>query len=148
MFSIEINNEIITDIANVDLQLLKCHESVIPDKVNLLKKYLESLGEEITISSIIVCNKSNTIIDGHHRFHALKQLGIRELPVTYVDYFKNEIKTYFDDRITKDYILLSSTSGNLLPPKSTKHLIFDNKSKLYKPIILISSTVLINLKSK
>jgi hypothetical protein len=38
MFSIEINNEIITDIANVDLQLLKCHESVIPDKVNLLKK--------------------------------------------------------------------------------------------------------------
>ncbi len=144
MFTIEIDNEVITDITTIDVHLLKCHENVIQDKVNLLKQYLESLDNEIVISSIIVCNKTNTIIDGHHRFHALKQLGISDIPVTYVNYLFNEIKTHIDDRITKEKILTSSLSGNLLPPKSTKHLIFDKKYKLYKPIILISSLYLLS----
>ena len=139
MYFLEFNNKVISSIDVVKIEKLKCHEQVVKERLNSLKFYLHSLENDILISSIIVCNKTQTIIDGHHRFHALKDLGFDKIPVTYINYQANEIKAYFDDRISKKEILRASDSGNLLPPKSSKHVVYDTKSKQYKPILLLSS---------
>lgn len=145
MFFLKFNNSVISSIDVVKFEKLKCHEHVVKERLDSLKFYLHSLENDILISSIIVCNKTQTIIDGHHRFHALKDLGFDKIPVTYINYHANEIKAYFDDRISKQEILRASDSGNLLPPKSSKHVIYDIKSKQYKPILLLSSIYHISL---
>ena len=40
-----------------------------------------------------MCEQSNTIIDGHHRYFALKELGLKKIPVTFINYFSEKIKT-------------------------------------------------------
>lgn len=139
MFSISIHNKIISEVKFVDIELLKCHEQVVLERKISLVNYLKSLNPEILISSLIVCEKSNMIIDGHHRYSALKELGINVVPVTYVKYQSDFIITHIDNRISKDEILQASYTNKLLEPKSTKHLIYDEKSKTWKPIILIST---------
>lgn len=139
MYFIEFNTNIVSSLDLVKINNLKCHEQVVKERLNSFKSYLLSLENDILISSIIVCNKTQTIIDGHHRFHALKDLGFIEIPVTYIDYKANEIMAYYDDRISKEQILNASESGILLPPKSSKHVILDSKTKQYKPILLLSS---------
>jgi hypothetical protein len=139
MFSISINNEIISEVKFIDIELLKCHEQVVLERKESLVSYLKSLNPEILISSLIVCDQTNMIIDGHHRYSAMKELGINIVPVTYVKYQSDFIKTHVDNRISKDEILHASLTNQLLEPKSSKHLIYDNDSKTWKPIILIST---------
>ena len=79
------------------------------------------------------------IVDGHHRYHAFKFFGIKKIPVTFINYNSSLIKAYFDDRILKNEIINIVNQGNLLSPKSSKHVIWDDKLKVFKPIILISS---------
>ena len=112
---------------------------VIFERKESLIIYLKSLMPDLIVPSLIVCNESNTIIDGHHRFHALNELGLETVPVTFIDYQSNLIKPYFDNRISKNTILKASMDFNLLPPKSSKHVIYDSNSKKWVPIHLISS---------
>lgn len=139
MYFLNFDHQIITSLEEVDVASLKCHEHVVKERLNSLKLYLFSLEGDILISSIIVCNKTNTIIDGHHRYHALKEMGFELIPVTYINYEAIDIKAYFDDRISKSEILSASESGNFLPPKSSKHVVLDKNKNQYKPIILLSS---------
>jgi hypothetical protein len=69
----------------------------------------------------------------------LKELGLNSVPVTFIDYHSNLIKPYFDDRISKNEIVKAAKDSCLLPPKSSKHVIFDSNSKNWVPIHLISS---------
>jgi hypothetical protein len=139
MYFIEFNPDLISSVEVIDIEILKCHEQVVKDRLDSLKSYLYSLGNDVLVSSIIVCNKTQTIIDGHHRFQALRDLGIDKIPVTFINYNSIEIKAYHDERISKQEILNASESGNLLPPKSSKHVIYDAKNNEYKPILMLSS---------
>jgi hypothetical protein len=139
MFSIVINKNLISSIELINIENLKPHEHVVLDRKMALISYLKSISPEILISSLIVCNKTNTIIDGHHRFFALKELGFNTVPVTLVDYNSDLIKPHIDERITKNDILQASNLKKYLEPKSSKHLILEEKTGVWKPIILISS---------
>ncbi len=139
MYFIEFDSKIIKSLKTVSFDILKCHEEVILERKKSLVQYLESLLPDIVVPSLIVCDKTNTIIDGHHRYHALMALGLDSVPVTYIDYGSNMIKTYFDERITKEQIINSSLTDRLLPPKSSRHVIYDNNSKKWVPINVLSS---------
>ena len=66
MFSIEIDKNIITDVTYESVNLLYPHEKIINKKKNFLKeKFVNNYGL-FFISSIIICNESGLIIDGHH----------------------------------------------------------------------------------
>jgi hypothetical protein len=147
MYFLDIIPEIVTSVQEVDVDILKCHEEVVEDRLNSFIKYLDTLEGDILISSIIVCDESMIIIDGHHRYHALKHFGIKRIPVTYIKYNSPEIKAYQDDRILKSEIIDIVNLGKLLPPKSSKHVIWDKRKNEYQPILLLSSMWHFNLNS-
>ena len=140
MFFIDFPTGIITGIREVDIDALKCHEEVVEERLRSFIYYIQSLEGDILISSIIVCDKTMMIVDGHHRYHALKFFGIQKVPVTLVDYDSHLIKAYFDDRILKSEIIDTVNDGKLLSPKSSKHVVWDDRKKVYKPILMLSST--------
>jgi hypothetical protein len=143
MYHINNKTSFVECIKEVKLTSLISHEQVINDRLKLYIDYLKSLENNLLISSIIVCNKTNTIIDGHHRYHALIFLGYSYIPVTYINYDSVNIKAHINDSISKNEILTASQSGKLLPPKSSKHVFYDKKTKLWLPIILISTLCLL-----
>jgi hypothetical protein len=139
MYFLNFNPEIIIKLEVVNISLLKCHEEVIFERKAALVVYLNSLFPDLIVPSLIVCHKTHTIIDGHHRFHALKEMGFKNVPVTFINYQSDSIMPYFDNRISKSEILDASKNKQFLSPKSSKHIIFDTNINKWVPIHLISS---------
>ena len=143
MYSIDIDKDIIISIEELSVNSLVPHEKVLLDKKDILKNNLKYKDDDIIISTIIVCSESNLIIDGHHRYTALKELGYNKIPVTVINYFSNHIITDEKDSLSKNKIIENSLNGNLFEPKTTKHLVYCNKNKSWFPVTLLSSLYLI-----
>jgi hypothetical protein len=77
---------------------------------------------------IVVDEQTRVILDGHHRFEALKRLGCRRIPAYLVDYMDGaiEVMTWpgaVVNAITKDEIISMGLSDNVYPPKTSRHVI-------------------------
>ena len=114
MYSINVDIDIVSGIEEVDVNLLIPHEKVLLDKKDILKNNLKYKNDNIIISTIIMCNESNLIIDGHHRFTALKELGYKKIPVTLINYFSNKIITDDNDSLSKLDIINNSKNKRFL----------------------------------
>ena len=108
----------------VKLDELKQHEEVDP-------AHLEELKEEIKLDNIlkfaiIVDKNTNVILDGEHRFNALKELGCKSITVVYVDYHSSDIEVQSwrgNPHLTKKIVIEAGLSERKLPPKTSKHMI-------------------------
>lgn len=108
----------------VELERLREHEGVSPKYLEKLKKEIESDG--ILKLAIAVDKNTNVILDGHHRFNALKKLGCKKIPVVFVDYASPDIavkngKT--NKELAKNVIIQAALTQKKLPPKATHHVI-------------------------
>jgi L-serine kinase (ADP) len=138
MYSFQFNHSIIKGLDIVDINVPVAHELIVDDRAISFFNYLKSIETYLVIPSIILCSKTNTIIDGHHRAWALKELGKTKIPVTYIDYDHSDVIPHIDDSITKEIILESAKNKTLLLPKSSYHHIIGSDKELY-PLIMISS---------
>lgn len=68
-----------TNIKLIDLSVLKQHERTNRKHVLELIEQIESDGH--VKDPIIVDKNTMIILDGHHRFNALKWLGLKRVPV-------------------------------------------------------------------
>ena len=139
MFSIKIDNGIHKGIDLISIDFLIPHEEVLLDKKEILKNNLKYKDQSVIISSIIVCHESFVIIDGHHRYKALKELGVKKIPVTLINYFNKDIRTTDNNSILKEDLIRNAKKNKLYSPKSTKHSVLCNESKLWSPITLLST---------
>ena len=131
MFSIEIDKNIITDVTYESVNLLYPHEKIINKKKNFLKeKFVNNYGL-FFISSIIICNESGLIIDGHHRYNALKELGHNKIPVTKVNYKSKKIKTSKNNDICKNLIIEKAVLKDLFNPKSTSQAVVSHNLNFF-----------------
>ena len=146
MYSIDFDKNLIRGVNLVDIELLNPHEKVIEKKKTSLVKFIKSYDDYYIISSIVCCHKSMLIIDGHHRYFALKELGFKKVPVTLIDYSRKSIRTGKLNSIDKEHIIKMGRSKELMEPKSTEHAVYCNKTKKWQPIILLSSMFKIETK--
>jgi len=117
-------------IALVPIDELKPHEKGSPLYLELLKQ--EILRDGILKYPIIADEKSHVILDGMHRWLALKSLGYTLIPVMLVDAFQNpkirvgrrRIHRYvadLDEEITIERVISAGLNGCLMKPRSTRH---------------------------
>ena len=129
----------------INFEEIKLHEQVIVSSANKLKKYLiNSMTKDgFTIPSIIICSKTKTLIDGHHRLYCLKKLGFKLIPCTMIDYEDNNILVNPNNLLmTKDIVVNTARKDKLLEPKSTEHKIIINKQIF--PINILSKMVFLS----
>jgi L-serine kinase (ADP) len=103
---------------------LKTHEVAQPDRVRRVMKQIRSTG--MVKKAITVDAKSMVVLDGAHRYNALKKLGAERVPVWLLDYSDEDIIVLSKDRksrVPKEDVIKAATVGPKLNPKSTRHMV-------------------------
>ncbi len=109
----------------MDINLLKAHEEVDKSHVQEIKEAL--LKDSMQIEPILVENKHNIILDGHHRVEALKDLGFTKIAAYLVSYDDVKLDSWRPEiKLEKAQVIKNALQGKLFPPRTTKH-IFDGK---------------------
>ncbi|MEM1712449.1 MAG: ParB N-terminal domain-containing protein [Acidilobaceae archaeon] len=73
---------------------------------------------------ILVDKDTLIILDGHHRVEALRRLGYKLVPALLVDYDSDciSVSSWREGvYVTKDLVREHGLTGNLLPPKTSRH---------------------------
>ena len=110
----------------LDIRELKPHEQL---QAPLLAQVMGAIERDGRINiPVLVERAHHVILDGHHRFEALRRLGCRRCPAYVVDYFCEEIglTTWpgaVVDHVTKQDVLDHGLRRELFPPKTTRHLL-------------------------
>ena len=138
----QIRNKLVIEKKSLLHNELIPHEKVSKKGIHQLNNYISNNHPEIILPSILICNKTNVIIDGHHRFHVLKLLNIDLIPVSLIDYNSDLILTNEKNSLSKKEIIDSAKDKNIFPPRTSRHVInFKNHNF---PIVIISDLRVIN----
>ncbi|MBI1729962.1 ParB N-terminal domain-containing protein [Candidatus Acetothermia bacterium] len=114
--------------ATLPVDTLRPHEEV--DPTNLARTIQEiKNGELLQDYPILVDEETYVILDGHHRHAACKALGIALVPCLLVDY---EVEVELESRrpeihVSKTEVIRRGLSGELYPPKSTRHYFVNSR---------------------
>jgi hypothetical protein len=118
------------DVIIDDVDWLKPHEQIkskARDKLLDMTKRWGGFTKPVLVDSL-----TGSLLDGHHRLSVAQELGLSKIPAICLDYLSSEHitlelwpNTDFDT-ITKSMVIQMCESGDLFPPKTTKHTtIFD-----------------------
>ena len=124
------------DVELVDINWLKAHEEVHPKKV--IELFEMTLRWGGYTKPLLLDRKTGTILDGHHRFEVGKKLKLKLIPAIVTDYFEDEritVTTWPNSeikKIGKEDVIEMALSGNLYPPKTSKHSLSE-----YLPPIMV-----------
>lgn len=107
----------------VPIEKLKPHEEIV-SKEELADLKISLMTEGIKFP--IVCDrKTNMILDGHTRYMVFKELGLKRIPVYYVNYFDDKVvleSWRAVKPLTKEDVIKVIECGWVFPCKTTKHM--------------------------
>ena len=106
----------------VDIGKLRAHERTDEARLEKLKTEIESDG--LLARPIVVDEKTNVVLDGHHRLRALSLLGCSKIPVCYLTYGSEKIGVMSMRKgveITKPEVVEAALRDEPFPPKTTWH---------------------------
>jgi len=147
-----VTSTILTEKSNLKMVLLpidelRPHEKGSPLYLELLKR--EILRDGMLKYPIIADEKTCVILDGMHRWLALKSLGYTLIPVILVDAFQNprirvgkrRIHQYMcdsDEEIAIEKVISAGLSERLMKPRSTRHFFpFSKFQRINCPLHLL-----------
>lgn len=110
----------------LDVNLLHCHEEI---QEGLLERTIEEIKRDGYLKKpVLVADHDFVILDGHHRFQALKMLGCRRIPAYVIDYFSDIVQLgTWPDAVVKDVakeeVIQRGLADNPFPPKTTRHVV-------------------------
>lgn len=113
-------------ITQIYIDKLICHERI--NRKRLEKIMTDIQKNKVLRKPVVVDRETMVILDGHHRYHALKQLGAKKIYCQIVNYFDTRIRVNFRrpdirNRLIKEIILENVLSGNIFPYKTTRHIL-------------------------
>jgi len=124
----------------VKISDLKEHEEINKEVLMQLKNKI--ISDQMLKRAIAVDKNTNVVLDGHHRLNALKEFGYSKIPVSFVDYRLPEIQVQawrIGEKITKSLVVNAALSGERLPPKTSRHMIF--KDGVFEHISILEKEV-------
>ena len=122
----------------IPVEVLKPHEQVIEKKVDQLERM--TIRWDAYTKPLSVDGATGTILDGHHRYEIARRLDLQCLPCVVVEYLDDDSITLLlwpnSDReaISKDDVIQAGLSGDLMPPKTSRHLLSDDLPPISVPL--------------
>lgn len=107
------------------LQSLKSHERTIEARLEEVTNQIRGTGR-VDLPILIDAN-TEVILDGHHRYEALKNLGAKTVPVLKVNYLDEDGIALAPgpncpvESLTREKVIETGQSDSRFPPKSTRH---------------------------
>lgn len=91
---------------------------------------VERLATEIRVQGLVrepiwVAEADGVILNGHHRYNALRKLGVRWIPTWLVDYSDPAMELGRWDAgppLDKAELIRHAREGSLFPPKTSRHV--------------------------
>ena len=130
------------DVQLVPVEWLKPHEEIKPRNRDKLLEMTKRLGGYT--KPLIVDRVTGAILDGHHRYSIALELNLAQLPVIAVDYLLDETievdvwPSAGVDSLTKEEVIAMSLSGEVFPPKTSRHRIADHLPPIHVPLEVLS----------
>ena len=118
------------DVELVSIDWLKPHEEIRVKNMEQLKMMTLRWGGYT--KPLLADADSGAILDGHHRYNVGLALGLRRLPVLLCDYLNDddvEVEVWPNCgllTLSKREVLDKALSGELFPPKSSRHILADD----------------------
>ena len=110
----------------VPVDWLKAHEEI---RVKARDKLLDMTKRWGGFTKPLVVDKNTgSLLDGHHRYSVACLLNLSSVPAICVDYLSDEtifVETWPNseyDKISKKDVVKMSLSGELFPPKTSRHI--------------------------
>ncbi|MCI4319225.1 MAG: ParB N-terminal domain-containing protein [Thermoplasmata archaeon] len=103
---------------------LRIHEEIVPERVEALVQEIRGSGR--VEQPILVARGSGVVLDGHHRFEALRRLGVSKVPAWVVDYEDTLVQLDRWDSgpaLSKSDVVERARAGRPFPPKTSRHRI-------------------------
>ena len=105
----------------VAIDALRPTEAADPQVIAALVDDIRSAGE--LRQPILVEADSLAILDGHHRYHAARALGLKRLPAILISYADPRLSlcSWSERTWSREEVIEAAMRGKILPMKSTRH---------------------------
>lgn len=104
---------------------LLIHERIEPKRVEKLARQMQRSG--VCDTPIWIDRATGVVLDGHHRYAALRRLGATRIPVWALDYADERVISLErwkpGPAISKAEVIRRARAGDPFPPKTTRHVI-------------------------
>jgi L-serine kinase (ADP) len=101
---------------------LRVHEQIVPERVEWLVQEIRGSGR--VEQPILVARGSGVVLDGHHRFEALRRLGVQKVPAWVIEYDDPivQLSRWSDGPpLSKSEVVERARAGRPFPPKTSRH---------------------------
>ncbi|MFZ2413598.1 MAG: ParB N-terminal domain-containing protein [Candidatus Cryosericum sp.] len=122
----------------VPVNALRQHELILNE--NMIRVQRDLVRDGMIKDPIIVDQRTMVILDGHHRYNALKRMGYKYVPVYLVDYSSDHIAVAAwrsGEHVTKAEVMRAGLTGNLMPAKTSRHTIPDLPHGVNVPLAML-----------
>ena len=117
------SGEVVSEYELVPVDELREHEAIDPTNQALRERDIIEHGGVVPI---VAEREHLVILNGHHRYNALKRMGCRRVPVYLVDYYSASVRLELWPgssvcRLSKRDVIKMGLGKGVFPPKTTRH---------------------------